>query len=119
MVRTNFRIIDHKKVSITDDEYNAYQEICKGYDRTNFQGKDLFQDHFEVNEDGIIIFVKPPHKQYSSLEVYTFLTSLMVNQHLRISQQQISLLVQEARQVITDQIKEIEELKKEISMLKS
>jgi hypothetical protein len=116
--KTTVKIIDNKKVWLTNDEYLAYQEICKGYDRPNFQGKDLFQDHFEVNDDGIIIFVKPPHKKYSSMEVFTFLISLMVNQQLRISQEQISSLVNEAAKKYTEQLKEIIELKKELLELK-
>jgi hypothetical protein len=112
------KIIDNKKVLMTNDEYNIYQEICKGYDRPNFQGKDLFQDHFEVNDDGIIIFVKPPHKKYSSMEVFTFLISLMVNQQLRLAQDQIFSLVQEAEKAYRTQLTEIENLKKELHELK-
>lgn len=120
MVRTYvmIRIIDNKKVSMTNDEYSSYEEICKGYDRPNFKGKDLFQDHFEVNEDGIIIFVKPPHKKYSSMEVFTFLISLMVNQQLRIAQDQIATMVSEARQKFSEQFAEIDALKKEIQSYK-
>jgi hypothetical protein len=116
--KASVKIIDNKKVWMTNDEYLAYQEICKGYDRPNFQGKDLFQDHFEVNDDGVIIFVKPPHKKYSSMEVFTFLISLMVNQQLRISQEQISSLVNEAAEKYKEQLVEITELKKELLELK-
>jgi hypothetical protein len=120
MVRTYvmIRIIDNKKVSMTNDEYSSYEEICKGYDRPNFKGKDLFQDHFEVNEDGIIIFVKPPHKKYSSMEVFTFLISLMVNQQLRIAQDQIATMISEARQKFSEQFAEIDAFKKELQSYK-
>jgi hypothetical protein len=114
----NIHIIDHKKVWMTPDERKMYEVICEGYDRTNFQGKDLFQDHFEVNDAGIIIFVKPPHKKYSSLEVFTFLVSLQVNQHLRIAQEQMQSLVSEAEEKITEKVIEVESLKKEIQSLK-
>lgn len=120
MVRTYvmIRIIDNKKVSMTNDEYSSYEEICKGYDRPNFKGKDLFQDHFEVNDDGIIIFVKPPHKKYSSMEVFTFLISLMVNQQLRIAQDQVATMISEARQKFSEQFSEIDTLKKELQSYK-
>jgi len=113
MVRTPTvsRIIDNKKVSMTNDEYSFYEEICKGYDRPNFKGKDLFQDHFEVNDDGIIIFVKPPYKKYSSMEVFTFLVSLMVNQQLRAANDQMATLAEEAKQKFTEQFAEIDALK--------
>lgn len=112
------RIIDNKKVLLTDDEYLFYEEICKGYDRPNFKGKDLFQDHFEVNNEGIIIFVKPPHKKYSSLEVFTFLISIMVNQQLRIAQEQVQIMVAESKNRFTEQFIEIEKIKKELQTYK-
>jgi hypothetical protein len=118
MARTVTRIIDNKKVSMTNDEFMFYEEICKGYDRPNFKGKDLFQDHFEVNDDGIIIFVKPPYKKYSSMEVFTFLISLMVNQQLRISQEQVISLIGEAKQKFSEQFAEIDTLKQELQSYK-
>ncbi len=114
----NIHIIDHKKVWMTPDEKKMYDFICEGYDKPNFQGKDLFQDHFEVNESGVIVFVKPPHKKYSSMEVFTFLVSLQVNQHLRISQEQMQSLVSEAENRITEKTIEVEGLKQEIQSLK-
>jgi hypothetical protein len=112
------QIIDHKKISITDDEYDFYQKLCREYDRSNFKGEQLFVDHFEVNEEGIIIFVKPPSKKYSSLEVYCFLVSLMVNQHLRISQETTLTLVREATAKYGQMLAEIAELKKQVEELK-
>ncbi|MFA5757992.1 MAG: hypothetical protein WC942_01245 [Clostridia bacterium] len=112
------RIIDHKKVLMTNDEYRMYEEICKGYDRPNFKGQELFEDHFESNDDGIILFVKPPHKKYSSMEVFTFLISLMVNQQMRIAQDQIKSLVKEAEIKYLEQLEEIKSLKEELSTFK-
>jgi hypothetical protein len=115
---TQIRIIDNKKVRLTNDEFSFYEEICKAYDRPNFKGKDLFQDHFEVNDDGIIIFVKPPYKKYSSMEVFTFLVSLMVNQQLRISQDQVAAFITEGKAKFKEQLDEINVLKEDISSLK-
>lgn len=114
----NIHIIDNKKVWMTPDERKMYETICEGYNKPNFQGKDLFQDHFEVNDSGVILFVKPPHKKYSSLEVFTFLVSIQVNQHLRIAQEQMQSLVSETENKITEKVVEIEGLKKEIQLLK-
>jgi len=116
--KATVRIIDHKKVLMTPDEFRFYNDICKGYDRPNFQGKDLFQDHFETNEDGIIVFVKPPHKKYSSLEVFTFLISLQVNQQLRLAQDQIHSLVSEAEEKFKDKFKEFDSLQEKVKLLK-
>lgn len=90
------RIIDNKRLLITDDEFNMYQKICRSYDAQHRKGEDYFKDHFETNGEGIIIFVKPPHNKYSSMEIYCFLVSLMVNQHLRNVQDQNVKLLEEA-----------------------
>lgn len=111
-------IIDHKKVWMTPDEYRLYEEICKGYDRPNFQGKDLFQGHFESNDEGIITFVLPPQKKYSSMEVFTFLVSLQVNQQLRLAREQMSMLVTEAEGKVRETLQEMDTLKAEIQSLK-
>ena len=36
------RIIDNKKIDLTDSEFALYNEICKSYDRNNFSGKDFY-----------------------------------------------------------------------------
>ena len=77
------RIIDHKRIELTDDEWKYYESICKSYDRPNFKGAELFHDLFETDENGVIIFLKPP-KNYTSMEVFLFLMSVMMHQHLRV-----------------------------------
>jgi hypothetical protein len=98
-------IIDHKKVLITHQEHDYYKKLCREYDRANFKGEELFSDHFETNEHGIIIFVKPPSKKYSSLEIYTFLLSLMQNQHLRLMHDQVETFIREGKEAIVKEIK--------------
>lgn len=104
------RIIDNKKIDLTDSEFQLYQEICKAYDTTTFQGKDLFKGLFETNDDGLIIFLKPSNKP-SSMEVFLFLISIMVHQHLRQSTQQFDLLMEDARRVIAETQATLLELK--------
>lgn len=76
-------IIDNKKVNLTHDEWDMYQKIVKSYTNLTNKGEDLFIDLFETNDDGIIIFLKPPSKRQTSFEVFLFLMSIMVHQHLR------------------------------------
>ncbi len=76
------RTIDHKKIDLTDHEWQLYEEICKSYDRPNFKGADLFRGLFETDGDGIITFLRPP-VEYTSMEVYLFMMSVMQHQHLR------------------------------------
>ncbi len=114
------RIIDHKRVEMSNDEFNAYQNLCRSYDdvKANRKGEDLFIDHFEVNGEGIITFVKPPHQRYSSLEVYCFLVSLMVNQHLRIQREVCLSMVKEAETKLKPIIEELTSLRDELKELR-
>lgn len=77
------RVIDYKKIDLTEDEWTMYQSICRSYDRPNSKGEELFKDLFETDEEGIIIFLKPPSKVFTSMEVFLFLMSIMQHQHLR------------------------------------
>lgn len=111
------QIIDHKRIEMTNDEYTMYESICKSYDdpKVNRSGKDLFQDHFQVNDKGIIIFVKPPSKKYTSLEVFCFLLSLMQNQHLRIIQEQNQIMIKETETKINSLIGEVNSIKNQLA----
>lgn len=82
------RIIDNKRIEMTDDEWNLYEKICHSYDDINFKGEFLFKGLFETNNDGIIIFLRPPVTK-TSFEVYLFLINLTVQQHLRLMHQQV------------------------------
>lgn len=78
------RIIDNKRIDLTDDEWALFQQISKSYDRLNFSGKDLFQGLFETNEKGIIVFLRPPSSK-TSMEVFLFLVNVMVHQQLGVA----------------------------------
>jgi hypothetical protein len=52
------------------------------------------------------------------MEVFTFLISLMVNQQLRISQDQVQTLVEEVKQKVTEQLVEIDSLKQVLQSYK-
>jgi hypothetical protein len=79
----SIRVVNYKKIEMTEDEYNMYLSICKSYDRLNFKGESLFEDLFETDEDGVIIFVRPPSKKQISMEIYMFINSVMLQQHIR------------------------------------
>lgn len=91
------RVVDNKKLDMTEDEFNMYQKIVKSYTSINMKGEDLFIDLFESNEDGIITFLKPPSKRHTSLEVFLFLMALMQHQHLRLMHQQVDEVVAELK----------------------
>lgn len=77
------KIIDNKKVSMTNAEWQLYETICRSYDRNNFKGEELFKNLFETDDNGIIVFLKPPSTRYTSMEVFLFISSLMIHQHIR------------------------------------
>jgi hypothetical protein len=89
----SMRIIDNKKIEMTDSEWTMYQKIVQSYTSQNNKGEDYFIDLFETNDDGIITFLKPPSKRQTSLEVFLFLMSLMQHQHLRLMHKQIDDVV--------------------------
>lgn len=77
------KVIDNKKIDLTNDEWKMYQEIVKSYTTLTNKGEDLFMDLFETDDSGIIVYLKPPSKRQTSFEVFLFLISIMVHQHLR------------------------------------
>jgi hypothetical protein len=91
------KIIDNKKVEMTDDEWTMYQKIVKSYTTMMNKGEDLFIDLFESNDEGIIMFLKPPSKRQTSLEVFLFLMALMQHQHLRMMHKQVDEVVAELK----------------------
>lgn len=91
------KIVDNKKVDMTEDEFNMYQKIVKSYATISNKGEDLFIDLFESNDQGIITFLKPPSKRHTSLEVFLFLMALMQHQHLRLMHAQVDEVVEELK----------------------
>ncbi len=108
------RLIDNKRIELTATEFQAYQDICKSYDRPNFQGKDLFSGLFETNEQGFIVFLRPPSKKFVSMEVLTFLQNIMVHQHLRLMYDEIDATRQSLKKEVAGLIDQIKELKEKI-----
>ena len=84
------KVIDNKKIDLTDDEWGMYQKIVKSYTNLTNKGEDLFIDLFETDDNGIIVFLKPPSKRQTSFEVFLFLMSIQAHQHLRLMHNQVS-----------------------------
>lgn len=91
------RVVDNKRLEMTGDEWTMYQQIVKSYTTQTNRGEDLFVDLFEVDNDGIIIFLKPPSKRQSTMEVFLFLMSLMQHQHLRLMRKQVDDAIAELK----------------------
>lgn len=100
-----YRIINNKRIDLTEDEFRLYQEICRSYDKPNFKGSDLFAELFETDEKGIIVYLKPPTR-YTSMEIFLFMMSVMQHQHLRVMYSRIDEAIADCKQ-ITDRAKEV------------
>lgn len=93
------RIVDNKKVDMTEHEFALYQQIVKSYTNLPYQkGEDLFMDLFEADENGIILFLRPPTEKATTLEIFLFLVSIMNQQHLRMMHSQIDDLANQIKQ---------------------
>jgi hypothetical protein len=107
------RIIDNKRIDLTDDEFKLYNDICKSYDKPpNIFGKDMFKDLFETDELGLIVFLKPPRTQMISMEVYMFMVSVMIHQHIGMACRNSEVLITEARQLFSNMQDSISEVQK-------
>ena len=98
----SLRVVDKKKIDMTDAEWTMYDKIVQSYTTATNKGEDLFIDLFETDNDGIIMFLKPPSKFRTSFEVFLFLMSLMQHQHLRLMHKQVDEACQEIREKLKD-----------------
>ena len=96
------RIVDSKVIDMTDSEWELYKKICLSYTKPNFKGEDLFRGLFHTDEDtGVILFLIPP-TNFTSFEVYFFLSSLMTQQHLRQMHNQIDDLANQVKEKLKE-----------------
>jgi hypothetical protein len=91
------RVVDSKKLDMTQDEFDLYQKIVKSYTTLTNRGEDLFIDLFETDDRGIIRFLKPPSKRQTSFEVFLFLMALQQQQHIRLMYEQVDDLVKQIK----------------------
>src|ERR1700722_6821908 len=96
------KIIDNKKVEMTETEISMYQDICRSYDRPNFKGEDLFKDLFETDELGRIVYLKPPSTRHPRMEVFLFVGILMQHQHIRSMHFQVSNMCKQMQEKMNE-----------------
>jgi hypothetical protein len=99
------KVVDNKRLEMTEDEFAMYQKIVKSYTTATNKGEDLFKDLFETDARGVIVLLKPPSKFRTSMEVFLFIMSLQQQQHIRIMYDQVSDIAQQMK----DKVKEIDE----------
>jgi len=94
------RIIDNQKFDITDREYDEYIKICRSYDRPSFRGEELFRGLIQTDNNGQIIYIKPPSDRYTSFEAISFAFYLLNTQGLRAMQKQVDTMLKEVREQV-------------------
>jgi hypothetical protein len=77
------RVIDHKGVDMTNEEFDYYNELVSEFTHGNYQGKNQFHNIFDVDGDGCISLIRPPLKKEVGWAVIVFLQNLMINQRIR------------------------------------
>jgi hypothetical protein len=95
-------VIDNKRVDLTNDEELMYRKIVQSYTTLTNKGEDLFIDLFETDNNGIIIFLKPPHIRQTSFEVFLFLMSIFQHQHLRLMHAQVDDMCAQVKEKFKD-----------------
>ena len=104
----SIKIIDNKKIELTEDEWQSYNDICRSYDKPPaMQGKSLFIGLFETDDRGIITFIRAPSVRQTSMEVFLFICSIMQHQQLRLMNKQVDDLCAEIRSKADAIFKEI------------
>jgi hypothetical protein len=109
-------IIDNKRIDLTNDEWNLYQQIVARYTTPPYQkGEDLFIGLFETNEQGLIIFLRPPTMRHTSFEILMFLQNTLINQNLRLSHSRVDDLcarLEEKSKLLDQKLEELKTLDK-------
>ena len=103
-----FKVVDNKKIEMTDSEFAEYEKICKASDLPHFKGEELFRDKFVTDDNGKIVYLKALGNKYINFEVVFFLMNLMQNQHLRAMYDEIDIL----NKKVCDKLKVLEEKEK-------
>ncbi len=100
------RVVDNKKIEMTDSEFAEFEKICKASDRPNFKGEELFKDKFVTDDNGKIVYIKALGNRYVSFEAVFFLMNLMQNQHLRSMYDEVDSKLRQ----ISEKEKELEQI---------
>lgn len=75
------RVIDNQKVDMTDEEWNYYTDLVKGFTDSKVNGSLYFKNLFTTDERGYIIMITPKHEV--PWLILFFVQNLMINQRLK------------------------------------
>ncbi len=109
---TMIQIIDNKKIDLTQDEWTLYNQIANSYNTPTNKGEDLFKNLFETDNNGIILFLRPPSTSRTSFEVFLFLMTVSQQQQLRQIRSEATDLANQVRNQLNEFRSTLEKLKK-------
>ena len=52
------KVIDYKKIDMSEAEFAYYKELTKAFSDDTFSGEDYFRELFDTDENGLITIVK-------------------------------------------------------------
>lgn len=83
------KIIDNKKINITDAEYDYYLQLVKKFTdkEKSIDGKKYFKDVFHTDENGYILLIKT-EKSIPWAALF-WLQQIMINQRMRVNDELI------------------------------
>jgi len=78
------KVIDYKKVDMSDDEYNYYKHLVETFSDKdkNISGSIYFKDLFDTDKDGLITLIKT--EKVVPWAVLFFMQQLMLSQRIRL-----------------------------------
>ena len=78
-----YKVIDYKKIDISNDEYNYYKHLVEVFsdEEKNIKGTIYFKDLFDVDKSGLITLIKT--EKSVPWAILFFVQQLMVSQRLR------------------------------------
>lgn len=100
------RIVDNKKLDLSDQEYSEYIKICRSYDRASFRGEEIFKGLFETDDAGQIVYIRPPSNRYTSMEAIIFMFVIANSQQLRELKGAVNKMIADAKAQIAAVIAE-------------
>lgn len=75
--------INHQPVSMTKEEHDYYQELSQNLSNNGISVSQQLRGVFEVDENGVIVIIKPSPGKQIQWGLLFFLQNLMINQQLR------------------------------------
>jgi len=97
------KIIDYKKIDMTENEFNYYKHLVEIFTdkEKNISGNIYFKDLFDVDENGFITLIKT--EKSVPWAVLFFIQQIMISQRLRLTDN-----INEALEKIDERLKKLE-----------